>query len=293
MASGLTGLNGLAGINAITESDPFLTPAERYGSPVNPFHAQVGEQAEPYPWESMQTQAGSHGPYGPENQLLSDEMWYYEPAGMADEDPSFDYNMPDITRSHASVHNVSNSGAAPSQAEAIDLQIAQMGNKSSDLNTSRRMGFDETLYANQDEWAEVWNVTSGHDDLPQVPGAVAYQANGVGANDHTSNPFAKVNAYGLNAAHFHRRFAIGSIPGNYMWLRPGGRPMFKTLPGPARPAVGGNSPFVGDDLGEAFGIQGAILQNIPQEYVPPPSPYLSQPTPVYDNPYGTDGVDIY
>jgi hypothetical protein len=51
--------------------------------------------------------------------------------------------------------------------------------------------------------------------------------------------------------------------------------MVKGLPGPARPPIGIDSPFAGDDLGQAFGINGALLQNVPSEYVPPPQPTLS------------------
>ena len=51
--------------------------------------------------------------------------------------------------------------------------------------------------------------------------------------------------------------------------------MVKGLPGPARPPIGVDSPFYGDDLGAAFSINGAILQNVPPEYTPPPQPNLA------------------
>jgi len=76
-----------------------------------------------------------------------------------------------------------------------------------------------------------------------------------------------------------RRFATGSIPGNYMWLKPGGRPLYKTMAGPARPAVGENSPFAGQDPTLAFGTLGGILTDLPAEYEAPPQPALAQAMP--------------
>ena len=109
-----------------------------------------------------------------------------------------------------------------------------------------------------------------------------------------SNTYAKRNQYGFDSAHMRRRYAMSSIPGNFMWMRPKGRPMHRNLPGPARPPIGIDSPFTGDDLGVTFGYDtGAILMDQPQEYVPPPSPNVASQTPTYDSPYGTDSVDLW
>lgn len=136
-----SGLQGLAGINAIAipASGAFATPEQRSGGTADPYHANVGEQSEPYAWQSQMLPGGSHGPYGPENQMLGDEFWFLEPAGMPEDNPDFDYNTPSLTRSHGSVKNVGLSGPLPSQHDAINQQIDQMGNKASDLNTSRKM----------------------------------------------------------------------------------------------------------------------------------------------------------
>ena len=294
MAQALTGLQGLSGINAISQSDPFLSPEDRQGGPVNPYHSSFGEQAQPYSWESQMTPSGSHGPYGPENQLLGDDMWFIEPAGMPSDDPQFDYNMPNLTRSHGSVKNVTISGPVPSQADAINTQIQQMGNKASDLGTSRAMLHSESLAPLNDTWQEIWEVNNGSSDLPPITPQVAYQANGFGAADSTSNAYHKANEYGLDSKHQHRRFATGHLPGNYMWMRPKGRPLFKTIAGPARPPVGGNSPFAGQDVGYTFQYDtGAVLTNTPEEYIPPPAPNIATRQATYDNPYGTDGTDWF
>lgn len=294
MADAISGLTPLAGINIIKDDAAFATPEQRSGGPAHPYHGHVGEQATPYSWQSQMTPGGSHGPYGPENQLLDDEFWFMEPAGVASDDPDFDRNTPSLTRSHGSVRNVTISGPLPSQYDAINKQVAQMGNHASDLNTSRSMTRNSLGYAQQDNWQEIWEVNDGSSDLPQVGKPFSHQANGFGVNDAASNVSRKVNLFGFGSKHMHRRYAQNSIPGNYLWLTPRGRPLFKTMAGPARPPIGGNSPFAGQDIGAAFTYDsGAILQNTPTEYVPPPSPNIEPVTPAYTNDMGTDGFDVY
>ncbi len=294
MPQALSGLSGLASLSTLDVSDDFATPEERMGGPANPYHAQLGEQARPYAWESHATQAAGHGPYGAENQLLGDPTWFMEEGGTLTDDPLADYNQPSITRSHGSVKNLTLSGTLPSQYDAVNLQTEQMNKKLSDLGTSRKMTHNQLGYARQDEWTEIWEVNPGNLEKPAVDGSVAYQANGFGANDRPTNPYAKKNSFGLDSKHMHRRFATGSIPGNYMWMRPRGRPMHRNLPGPARPAIGNDSPFTGDDLGFAFSYDtGAVLQTQPVEYIPPPAPNIATTTPVYADPYGTNGVELW
>lgn len=290
----LTGITGLAGINAIEQDDPFATPEQRMGGPANPYHGQVGEQARPYSWQSLQTPGASHGPYGPENQLLADEFWFIEPAGMPEKDPAFDYNMPDLTRSHGSVHNVTLSGPLPSQYDSICQQLGQMDKKISDLGTSRRMTHAIAMEAQQDKWSEIWEINDGHQDVPAMPPQISFQANGFGVNDAASNTHRKINLFGWGSKHQHRRYATGSLPGNYMWLRPQGRPLFKSIAGPARPPIGAGSQFEGQDLGDAFAYDtGATLMNLPEEYIPPPAPALQTRTPMYDNAYGTEAIALW
>lgn len=294
MPEALSGLNGIAGITALSEQEPFATPEERMGGAANPAHSELGEKSKPYAWESQMVQAGGHGPYGPENQLLDDEFWFIEPGGTIHEDPLADLNTPDITRSHGSVHNVTISGPVPSQYDAIGRQLSQMVNKSSDLGTSRSMTHDQQGYAQQDDWRELWELNPGHDDVPMIGKQFGFTAFGFGTNDRPSNAYRKTNLYGYDSSHMHRRYAAGHLPGNYMWMRPQGRPMFKTLAGPARPAIGSESPFQGDDLGYSFSYDtGAILQSTPQEYVPPPSPNVNTYEPVYDDPYGTNAIEMW
>lgn len=296
MTNQISGLQGLAGINAIQDDaeSTFATPEQRSGGPADEYHGHVGEQATPYAWESQAMPGGSHGPYGPQNQLLDDEFWFLEPAGSPDQDPDFDYNTPSLTRSHGSVNNVGLSGPVPSQFDAINTQIEQMGNKSSNLNTSASMINNTLGDVQNDTWTEIWELNDGNSDLPPVGKQFSHQANGFGVNDAASNTSRKVNLYDYGSKHQHRRYATGSLPGNFMWMRPQGRPLFKTMAGPARPPIGRGSQFEGQDVGTAFQYDnGAILQTVPSEYIPPPSPNVAMTTPMYDDPNGTAGFEMF
>ena len=301
MASGgLSGLTPLSGVNIIKDDAAFATPEERMGGPANPFHGQVGETAKPYSWQSLQTPAASHGPYGPENQLLDDEYWFLEPAGYPEQDPDFDYNSPSLTRSRASVHNVTISGPLPSQYDAINKQIAQMGNKASDQNTSNSMMYNSLGYAQQDNWLEIWEVDEGSTDAPKNVKQFSHSSGGFGVNDAVMNLSRKVNLFGYGAKHMHRRYAQSPIPGNNLWMRPQGRIMYKTIPGTAKLPIGPNSQFAGSDQpgnekdpGFPFDPYGAVLMNTPTEYVPPPAPNVAPVTPTYSDEFGTDGIDMW
>lgn len=300
MADQIGGLQPLSGISIIKDDAAFATPEERSGGTADPFHGQVGETAKPYSWQSLQTPGGTHGPYGPENQLLDDEFWFMEPAGYPEQDPDFDYNSPSLTRSHGSVRNRTISGPLPSQYDAINLETAQMDNKASDKNTSNSMMNNSLGYVQQDNWNEIWFVDDGSEDLPQQVKQFSHSAFGYGTNDYTTNLSRKINLFGYGAKHMHRRYAQSSIPGNYMWLRPGGRILFKTIPGTARLPIGGNSPFGSvdqpgneKDIGFPFDPYGAVLQNTPTEYVPPPAPNVAPVVPAYTNDQGTDGFEMF
>ncbi len=260
MSQALSGLTGLAGINAIQEDTPFATPEERMGGPAHPYHSHTGEQAVPYSYESLAVPGARPGPRGLENQLFDDEYWFMESAGYPEQDPNFDYNMPSLTRSHGSVNNVALSGPIPSQYDSICLEISQMNNKGSNLGTSKSMSENSLGYINNDHWNEIWEINDGNSDLPQVGKQFSHVASGFGVNDAASNVSRKVNAFGLGSKHMHRRYAQSPIPGNFQWMRPQGRPLFKTIAGPARP---------------------------------PTAPNLETSTPMYDDPMGTDPIELW
>ena len=126
----------------------------------------------------------------------------------------------------------------------------------------------------QDEWIGFFNEVPGEALLDNgLPRQMRGATGGWGTTDRSTS-MATQNQYGYDTSHRHRRYAAGPIPGNYMWLIPAGRPMVKSLPGPARPPVGKGSPFQGQETFTPFAYDtGAILQNAGTSYVPPPTPY--------------------
>ena len=272
-----TAFPGMSGITGFVDPTPEATAEEVHGGPADPHHAEVGDQAKPYAWQSqLSNYTGRTGPLGADNQLLGDEADLAgSPAGTLGSDPYSDL-VP--YRGHAAPMTVTLSGALPSQADAINDQLGQSaGIHSVDLGSSRKFSTTQTRDVQQDTWTEIWDTSESPDKYPAGQPWSGFALFGFGNNDRTENPLRKKNSFGFQLGHHHRRFAVGSIPGNYMWMRPGGRPMVKSLAGPARPPVGEDSPFTDQDLGMSFGIQGAVLVEVPQEYQPPPSPQLVKP----------------
>jgi hypothetical protein len=286
---GLNGLTGLAGLQVFTNDTPEATPEQRLGGPADPRHGNWGEQARPYSWESANGMGGSHGPFGPENQLLSDTSYFWEEGGMADEDPSMDRTPNIATKSHgAPWPSGIASGPVPSGGpdDIASNRVQSMALHGLNTNASIRSLTSPMGEVQNDTWAEIWNVTPGHSDLVPLPKQAMSSGFMWGTRDRTQS-MARQNEFGFDSAHMHRRVATGSIPGNTYWMRPGGRPMAKSVAGPARPPIGVDSPFYGDDLGQAFSPQGAVLLNTPTEYNPPAQPNLQSSTPQYT---GDDSV---
>lgn len=271
---GPTGVQGLQGfVNQSPEADPFTV----HGGPVNPAHGSIGEQATPYSWEAFGGAMSSlpHGPYGAENELLGDSPQSRTfQSGTGSQNPEFDATP---YRTHAAPWPKGVESSVYPDAVARQL-IQSRDIHASNTGASNRLLYSQGMLAKQDNWVDFYTVEPGEDNLPVVPSAIGFQANGYGVKDHTSNPMAARNQFGFDSAHKHRRYAVGSIPGNYMWMKPGGRPMVKSLPGPARPATGADSPFRGDDTTASFTTQGAILNQPPFDYTAPPAP-ITQSSP--------------
>lgn len=271
---GLNGLTALAGYQVQIDAENEASPEQRYGNAADPRHGLKTGKTQQYPWESNLGQAGQHGPYGPENQMLDDEFWFFQDAGTADQDPFFDH-----TPSRRAGPWPRGTASVPSAGpDDVGYQRDQSAEAHA-IRTNAGMRSLGILSPLQDEWTAVDNLNPGHSlqqPLPKQAMSTGFQ---FGTRDRVQS-MAPQNQYGFDSAHMFRRYAEnkpGSIPGNNMWMRPGGRVMVKSLAGPARPAVGPSSPFAGDDLGSAFGIGGAILQNVPTEYQPPSQPNLAAP----------------
>jgi len=271
-ARALTGLTGLAGYQVQIDTDSQASPEDRSGGIADPRHAIKNQEILPYPWEARSTQAAfGHGPYGPDSQLLGDEEWFWQAGGFPEQDPAMD-----LTPSKRA--GPWPKGIASGPVPGVDPDtIARQRVISAGIHGIRTNAGIAALTgyeALNDEWMELYQVEPGHSDLRPIPKQAMASGFMWGTTDRTQS-MARQNQYGFDSAHTHRRYAVGSIPGNTMWLRPGGRPLVKSLAGPARPAIGIDSPFAGDDLGSAFGIGGAVLQSVPTEYAPPPQPNLA------------------
>jgi hypothetical protein len=275
----LVGLSAIAGYQVQIDSESQATAEERLGNTADPRHGERGEQAKPYPWESKAGQAGEHGPYGPENQMLGDEWWFYQPAGDESEDPSMDHTP---LRRAAPYPKGVNSGPIPG---ATPDDIADQLTQSYAIHGHNNNAGYKALHnpeAQNDEWVSLEEVNSGSSDLQALP-RQAMSSGFMWGTRSREHSMARQNEFGFDSKHMKRRYAVGPIPGNTMWMLPGGRPMAKSLPGPARPAIGVDSPFAGQDLGQAFGANGATLQNVPTEYATPPQVNLASSTQDYVN----------
>lgn len=272
---GLTGLSAIAGYQVLREQEAQATPEERLGGIADPRHANVGEQAQPYSWQSKATQASGLSPKGPENQLLSDpDAFFYESAGMPSDSPYFD-NTP-ARRAAPFPKGVLSGPIRPDDPDAYAEQLRQSAALHAvKAGGSRKYTHTQLGDAQQDEWNDFYEYNPGT-TLNQTPNRQAASGGNFmyGSRDRVTS-LARQNEFGYDTSHMHRRYASGPIPGNTMWMRPGGRPLAKTLAGPARPPIGLASPFAGDDLGQAFGIDGALLQNVPTEYQAPIQPNLA------------------
>lgn len=270
-AKPLTGLSGLAGYQVTVDENSQATPEERMGGTVDPAHEDYLAQANIPRGSRLGT---PQGPYGPENQLLGDEMYFMEPGGSPSQDPDYDYTpnthggpWPKGIASGPNLGDTGPDAMANRRRQSFQLHSDGM-NAEAASNRTRGEALNDT-------WTTVEQTNPGNSDLePGLPKQQRSSGYGWGWRDRSLS-LARQNEFGFDAAHQHRRIATGNIPGNFMWMKPGGRPMAKGLPGPARPAIGPDSPFAGQDLGQAFSVDGSILQNVPSEYVAPPQPRLA------------------
>jgi hypothetical protein len=166
----------------------------------------------------------------------------------------------------------------------------------SDTGAGRAFLYDPTYNPKQDTWTDFYDVEPGQTILdPDIgsQGKSGMAPGGWGSHSREQSN-AVQNTHGFDSAHMHRRYATGSVPGNYMWMRPGGRPMVKSMPGPARPAVGQTSPFAGQDVGFGYYASspvGGVLQDLPAQYEQPATPQLG--TPIPDTGQNAPEIDLW
>lgn len=262
----VTGLQGFVNLS------PQATPDELHGGAANPAHSNLGEIAEPYPWEAY---GGSWGEYqpppGPTDGIVHDLPEYQTMgAGSSSEDPTHDYTP---YQTHAAPWPKGMETSAQPEANARFLHQSR-DIHASNTGAARAFQYMPTMVPQNDDWNAFYNINPGMSNLQPIPAQVAGATGGWGTRSREQS-LAGQNSYGFDAAHQHRRYASGPIPGNYMWMRPGGRMFIKSMASSARPAVGKGSPFEGQNIGDSFGYAGAVLMDPATEYMPPPVPFVA------------------
>jgi hypothetical protein len=293
-------LQGIQAIQVISDPEPFATPEERMGGTADPRHAIPGEQSEPNPgFVTQGIYYGHPAPSSIEDHLLGyDPALAVDPAGTLRQDPTADLT-PTTAAGGRKTHAAPWPKGVPFDLGSDpgvtgDRRQESAGIHSSDTGADRRLSYSPTLDAQQDNWIEYASVTPGTTLQRPVARATGAQV-GIVAGTHTSHDRAQSlreqNEYGFDSAHLHRRVAQSPIPGNYDMLKPGSRPMVKRVAGyPGARGTGGESPFTGDSYGASFGTYGAILSDLPGEYVTPPEPALAAPVYSADE---SPGVDLF
>lgn len=270
---------GITGIVGWVNADPEATAEERSGGPADPRHGNIGQQATPYPWETFPGEP--HGPYGLENQFLgSDVTDFIDPAGMLWQDPTAD----ETPITHAAPwpkgvpQSVQPDEVAARRQESADIHASNLGG-------SRELLYLPTLNPQQDVWQELVETDPGitFPAMQSLPDQLlSGGSGGWGSRDRVQSN-ARQNQHGYDSAHMHRRYAVGSIPGNYPWMAPGARPLVKSIPGTAGFPVGIDSPFQGQNMGQSYDSQGAALTVLPAAYEAPPDPALAASYPTGDS----------
>lgn len=290
-----TGLQGLTGLQGYVNSQPEATAEEIQGSAANPAHEKnFWEEPEQYPWESaIAGFSGTTYPPVPPIAGVGDSPDTLA-AGYLGQDPTGDYTP----RTHAAPWPKGLDGIRAGNQQPhgnADYLQQSMDIHASKTNAGAAMLYDPTLEAQNDDWTAFYDVEPGNTMLDSnigSQGKSGFAPGGFGSHSREQSN-AIQNNYGFDSAHMHRRWATGSVPGNYMWMKPGGRPMVKSLPGPARPPVGPSSPFAGQDVSWGFtasGPVGGVLTNAPTSYQQPPTPYVAPTQPVQDE---APTIDFY
>lgn len=286
------GLSSLQKLTGFVVEEPEASPEDRSGDAADPRHAQVGEKAQPYSWESLQT-PGASAPVTvpPDAGFVDDGIYEYwtQVASNIEELPAGDT----APWTHAGPWPSDPIGDGSVQPDNLILQaVKNAWLRSQKVGPASRAILRPWANPQQDHWTEIWQVDPNSDDIPvasdQMKASLA--PGGRGSTDRRQS-FAKQNSFGFDSRHIHRRFAVGSIPGNTLWMKPASRPLVKSIPGPAKLPIGPTSQFAGQKPGMAFDTQGAILNDLPTPYVAPPTPSVAD-TPVNDG-GSYDYTDFY
>lgn len=288
----MDGLTALAGLTGFTVDSPEASPEDRSGNAADPRHANVGEAAQPYSWESLQTPGAKASSPGPsDNELIEDDFYWSLTASQVEDLPAGDT----AEWTHAGPWPADPIGdGSVSPDNAIRQLTVNAALRSIKVGPANRAMYRPWANPQQDAWREIWEVNPNSDDIPvasdQMKASLA--PGGRGSTDRRQS-FAYQNSYGFDSRHMHRRFAIGHIPGNFQWMLPRSRPLVKSIPGPAKPPIGPSSQFAGQDIGAAFNTKGAILEQDAAAYPGPAFPYVAPPLDTSSVEDAQDYTDFY
>lgn len=263
----------LSGVTGRFIDETRYAPADvMQGNTVDPKHSQPGETAQPYPYQKT---AWGDSPYvdfyGTDTALVGEPV-YGLVAGTGEGDATYD-QTPYGTHAAPWPKNPAGDGSTSPDNIARQLQQSRIIHGVRTNASGRSIFGAQGLEAQQDEWVEYASVAKGTTLQPTgVPQSVGTTVGGWGSRDSVNSRARQNDIGGFGDAHHHRRVATGKMPLNFLWMGGKGRPMVRTLPGSNRLPIGPNSPFSGDNPGDTFRTQGAVLTGTPPDYVPPPVP---------------------
>jgi hypothetical protein len=266
---GITGLQSISGDYVVEQ--PETTPFERFGDPADPRHAK-GLIVEQYPWQDPTGRTPQTNP-GPVDDYIG-QVIEAQDAGIAGVGTPYWDATPNTHGGPWPAGLDQTAGPAPPGRESWGSESYALHSDGLDFNLpmqATRLAVEPSKKLNNEN-------NDPSDNLQEaVPQQVALSSGGGLSTDAFTNPRGR-NDYGMGAAHRIHARATSHMPGNYQWLKPGGRPMvvtrFDTFD-----RTGVDSPFYGQDQSEVFQVDNSgILLNPAGEYEPPADPY--QPAPL-------------
>jgi hypothetical protein len=272
----MPGITGVAPINGFIQwDDPSADPFTLQGSPVNPAHGNaLVNPDQPYPsemaqWGDPNTQADRDGDYidGSGAGAGGDT-----PNAGTGQFGTYGYDATPNTHAGPWPKGLPPGLVGSVTPDAVALQREESAVLHADGLTGSYKPWLNTADPLQDNWQDYWNPNDNVPNMQEpVNGQVKFVVGGSFSTDAVGNPDGH-NENTMGNSHMHRRWSAGSVPGAYMWMKPGGRPLVGLVPGPARPPVG-TGPFEGQDIGSGYQAYPGVLQHPAGAYEPPPDPY--------------------
>lgn len=261
-------MNGVSGLTGLTiNGGQEASPQQKYGDPVDPRHAESANLPK-QPWEVYPGEP--HGPYGTENGLLGMPI-ASSGGGILLNDPTADRQP--LTHGAPWPKGVDQTvepeGEADSLRESYEIHSSGFGfGRRAWSNPASAPSTDPAGY--QDiELVDPGSFVRPLADMPDQQKGMPI--GGAGQRDRVQS-FAPQNQYGFDSAHVIRRWGRNGLPGNFLWMQGGFRPLVSARVGPAVIPTGPDSPFAGQSGKRGYGPQSSALFQLPAPYVVPPEP---------------------